>query len=388
MPPDPGLLVVGGGHAGLLLALAAERAGVDVAVLDPFSLDADAPADGRCLALLAGSRAAIEGLGVWWALEGGGVPVRAMIVAGGSDRPVAYRAADLDGRDFAHGFESAALRNRLAAAVRARPRIRRHRGRLAGLARDPGGIEARLDDGTALRARLVVGADGRGSQVRRLAGIGVESRAYGQSALCFSVAHARDHRRRGYEWLRPDGPLALLPVAEGRTGVTWVEPEAKAGGLAALPENELLERLDAETGGVLGAARIDTPVAVFPLGVQHARRYAAPRIALVGDAAHGVHPVHAQGFNMGVGDVAALVALLRGRPGDPGAADLLKRYERERWRANAGRILMTDGLVRVFTGAPPLRLAGRAALGLVGAVPPLKRLAIAHGMQLGRGASG
>ena len=379
------LLVVGGGHAGLLLALAAEAAGIDVAILDPMPLGGVRPADGRCLAVLGGSRAVLEGLGVWWAIEGGGVPVRAMTIASGTGRPVTYRAADLDGRDFAYGFEAAALRNCLSLAVCTRSRIRHYKGRVAGIARDALGIAAKLDDGTTLHARLIVGADGRNSLVRRLAGIGVDARAYRQSALCFSVAHARDHRRQGYEWLRPNGPLALLPVAEGRTGVTWVEPEAAAGNLAALPEADLLERLDAETGRVLGRARIDTPLAVFPLGVQHARHYVAPRVALVGDAAHGVHPIHAQGFNMGVGDVAALVDLLRDRPADLGTADILKAYERARWRPNAARIRMTDGLVRVFTGASPLRLAGRAALGLVGAVPPLKRFAIAHGMQLSRG---
>ncbi len=381
------LAIVGGGHAGLLLALAAERAGFDTAVVDPAPLDGLQPPDGRCIALLAGSRQAIEGMGVWHALEGAGVSVRTMAVTElPSHGRVLYQADDLDGRDFAYGFETAGLRNCLAAAVAANPRIRRCRTAFAGYERRREGVEVRTTQGEPIAARLLIGADGRNSAVRRAARIGVTSSVYGQAALCFTIQHEAPHHAQGHEWLRPEGPLALLPVGDDRSGVTWVENPPKARRLGDLPEADLLDELCAVIGDTLGdRLRLTTPRAVFPLGVQHARRYAAPRLALVGDAAHGVHPIHAQGFNMGVGDVEALIAVLadaRRRGRELGAPDTVKGYERARYNANLGRVWMTDGLVRVFTGPPPLRLAGRAALRLIGAVPPLKRRAIAHGMQL------
>ena len=381
------LAIVGGGHAGLLLALAAEKAGFDAAVIDPAPLDRPRPADGRCIALLAGSREAIEGLGVWDALEGAGVPVRTMAVTELPSRGrVLYRADDLDGRDFAYGFETAGLRNCLATAAAANPRIRRCSAAFAGYERRHGGVEVRTADGEPIAARLLIGADGRNSAVRRAARIGVTSNVYGQAALCFTIQHEAPHHAQGHEWLRPEGPLALLPVGDDRSGVTWVENPAKARRLGDLDEADLLDELRAVIGDTLGETLcLTTPRAVFPLGLQHARRYAAPRLALVGDAAHGVHPIHAQGFNMGVGDVEALIRALvdaRRRKHDLGAPDTVKAYERARYGANLGRVWMTDGLVRVFTGPPPVRFVGRAALRLIGAVPPLKRRAIAHGMQL------
>jgi 2-octaprenyl-6-methoxyphenol hydroxylase len=233
----------------------------------------------------------------------------------------------------------------------------------------------------------VVGADGRGSRVRELARIAVDRWRYDQRALTMVLRHQWPHRGTVREWLRRGGPLATLPLTGDRTGITWVERDGPAKTLAALPRGELLAELGRATGDALGRAEIESGPSSYPLGAQHARSYVAPRVALVGDAAHGVHPIHAQGFNMGVADVGALVEALlaaRTRGLDLGSGEVLLPYARARRADNTQRLWLTDGLVRIFTAdLAPLRLARSLALDAVERVPPLKRLAVRHGMQAG-----
>lgn len=385
------IVVVGGGHAGLWLGAAAARAGLSVAVVDPQTADqvrASAP-DGRTLALLGGSRRVGEAQGIWPFIERVGHPVGRVEVrdtAGGSR--VRYDSRDFGGQPFAWGVEAAWLRVALLAAFEASDGTRVwSRGRLQGLQRGAGWIAAELDSGRTLHARLLVGADGRGSRVRNLARIELSSFSYGQAALAFVVRHDRPHDSAVRERLRPAGPLALLPVGADRSGVTWVESEAAARELAAQPPAALLDRLGRETDGVLGRLALASPVAVWPLGAQHARRYVAPRLALVGDAAHGVHPIHAQGFNMGVADIGVLlerIVAARRAGRDIGAADLLVGYERLRWWDNERRLRLTDGLNRLFSNdLLPARLVRGAVLRALDAIPPLKALAVREGMRAG-----
>ena len=225
------------------------------------------------------------------------------------------------------------------------------------------------------------------SRIRELARIAVDRWAYDQRALTMVLRHERPHGGMVREWLRRGGPLATLPLPGRRTGITWVERAADAAALAAMPPGELLAAFDAATGGVLGQAAIESGPTFYPLGAQHARSYVAPRLALVGDAAHGVHPIHAQGFNMGVADVGALVDALvaaQARGLDLGSGEALLPYARARRGDNTQRLWLTDGLVRLFTAdLPPLRAARSLALDTIERVPPLKRLAVRHGMQTG-----
>ncbi len=386
---DGDILIVGGGHTGLFLACALARAGFEPLVVDPRPPERTLPPfDGRNLALLRSTEEAARRIDLWSHLRRVVCPVDTVVV---DERPggtrVVYRASELDGRPFAFGVEHAALRNALLDAFRTRLGEERWlRGELVDFAREDGAIRARLSDGRELRARLLLGCDGRESRVRELAGIGVERRSYDQAALTFVVAHERPHRHTIREWLRPGGPLALLPLPGRLTGITWVEPEERARELAALPEASLLSRLSLETEGVLGELRLESGVGVWPLSAHHAERYVAPRIALVGDAAHGVHPIHAQGFNMAVADVVALTAALaraRRLGRDPGTPDVLLAYERERRPANARRIWMTDTLARIFSSELPLLQPVRSGILLLLAhLPPLRRLAATHGTTL------
>ncbi|GBD40834.1 2-octaprenyl-3-methyl-6-methoxy-1,4-benzoquinol hydroxylase [bacterium HR39] len=393
MPASTGLdaeiLIVGGGHTGLFLACALARAGFEPLVVDPGAPErALPPFDGRNLALLRSTEEAARRLDLWAHLRQVVCPVDTVEV---DERPggarVVYRASEIDGRPFAFGVEHAALRNALLDAFRARLGTGRWiRGELADFVREDGAIRARLSDGRELRVRLLVGCDGRESRVRALAGIGVRRWSYPQAALAFVVGHERSHRHTIREWLRPGGPLALLPLPGRLTGVTWVEPEERARELAGLSEASLLSRLSLESEGVLGALRLESGVGVWPLSAHHAERYVAPRIALVGDAAHGVHPIHAQGFNMAVADAVALAEVLaraRRLGRDPGTPDVLLAYDRGRRSANARRIWMTDTLARIFSSELPLLQPLRSGiLMLLAGLPPLRRLAATHGMTL------
>ncbi len=385
------VVIVGAGHAGLWLGSSLARAGLCVTIVDPDPVDraSDRSTDGRTLALLGGSREVGERLGVWPHLEGIAQPVRQVEVRDAlSGARVRYTPAELGVQTFAWGVENRPLRAALADAfVTAAGETAWTCGRLAGLRRQANSIVVELEDGRELRAALAIGADGRGSRLRGLLGIQLGRETYGQAALALVVAHARPHEDTVRECMRARGPLALLPLRGQRSGVTWVEPEAEARRIAALPAERILERLAAETGDVLGELRLDGPVAVWPVGAQHARRYVAPRAGLIGDAAHGVHPIHAQGFNMGVADIGVLAGLLieahaRGR--DLGAPSLLLAYERARWWDNERRLRLTDGLNRLFsTDLAPARLLRGTVLRALDGIPPLKAFAVREGMRAG-----
>jgi 2-octaprenyl-6-methoxyphenol hydroxylase len=384
------ILVVGGGHAGLLAAAAAAGLGFDVRLIDPQPWPAivTAEPEGRSLAVLAGSTAIMQDLGVWPFVEGLGEPVWQTIVRDAvTGRQIAYDNA-ADRRPFAYGFQNVDLRRGLLQAFLAKAGDGAYlRGTVLALRPSGKQTQVVLDDGRHLEAGLVVAADGRASKLRGLAGIAVTGWRYDQSALALVIRHARPHAGAVREWLRPAGPLAFLPLTGQRTGVTWVERIGPAADLAAEAPASLIEQLQALTGGVLGRMEIAAGPALYPLAAHQAARYVRPRLALVGDAAHGTHPVHAQGFNMGVGDIGALargLARARQRGLDPGGGEVLLPYERERRPANTRRLLLTDGLNRMFstTAFPATRLRS-LALATLDTVPPLKNLAMRHGMQLG-----
>jgi 2-octaprenyl-6-methoxyphenol hydroxylase len=382
--------IVGGGPVGLLLALAFERLGLSSVVVDAQPVEATlrAPFGGRAIALMYGSKRVFEALGLWARLAQVAEPVRAVMVEDrGTGTGIAYEAAEIVDHPFGYGIETRALRRVLLEFV-----LERHGievvapARLAGLERAGDHIGARLDDGRRLTAALIVGADGRASTVRSRAGLDGSARAYGQTALTFAIRHERPHEGQVREFLRPAGPLALLPIGERLSSVTWIEVDRLAQHLLAGPRDALAALLDEQIAGALGGFRIVGEPAAHPLSGHHARRFVAPRIALVGDAAHGIHPIHAQGFNLAVRDVATLAEVLveAARAGrDVGGPEVLMRYDRLR-RADVRLVAgMTDGLNSLFSNdLAPARLVRRVGLRALERLSQLRHLAMRRGMGL------
>jgi 2-octaprenyl-6-methoxyphenol hydroxylase len=303
----------------------------------------------------------------------------------GNDASLSFDAATLSERVFAYGITNRALHRRLLQLCAQRPDIELLApARLSAVERQADGLAVTLADGTRLNASLVVGADGRGSVVRELANIPVQRWSYPQSAITFALELARPHDHCVHESLRAAGPLALLPIGPALCSVTWVEGHAVARRLLTSdPSTLLLELQDRIELDLEGASVRGQPTG-HPLGGLRAARYSAPRVALVGDAAHGLHPIHAQGFNLGVRDVAALAEELAAclwSGGDPGSAELLLRYDRRRRLDASLTVGFTDGLNRLFSNdlaaAKLLRGLGFAAIERV---PSLKELAMRRGM--------
>ena len=383
------ILIVGGGHSGLLLALALHHAGVSATVIEaqPLETVMAAPFDGRALALMYGSRRVLDGLGLWPAFAGIAEPVRGVHVRDqGTGACMAFDAASLDQEVFAYGITNDALRRRLLELCRARRIELLAPTRLAGLRRRADAVIATLDDGSERSASLVVGADGRGSMVRELARIGARRWRYPQSAITFALRLERPHDGCVHEHLRPPGPLALLPIGRDLCSITWVESRAVAEGLLRLDTDSLLLELQDRLDVDLGEASICGRPTGHPLSGLQAARYSGPRVALVGDAAHGLHPIHAQGFNLAVRDVAALAevvvdSLCAGA--DPGGADALLRYDRLRRTDAWLTVGLTDGLNRLFsTDLAPVRLVRGLGFAAIDRLPPLKHLAMRRGMGL------
>jgi 2-octaprenyl-6-methoxyphenol hydroxylase len=384
------VLIVGGGHVGLLLALALERLGLQPVVVDAQPIDATLGArfDGRALALMYGSKRVFEVLGLWPRFTRVAEPVHAVLLEDRSTgSSIAYEAAEIADHPFGYGIETRTLRRILLELVLERPAIEVVApARLAGLERADDHIAAKLDDRRCLKAALIVGADGRASTVRARAGLDGSSRQYGQTALTFALGHELPHDGRVREFLRPAGPLALLPIGAGLSSVTWVEASSLARHLLAGPRDTLAAMLAEQIDGVLGRFQIAGEPAAHPLCTHHARRFVAPRIALVGDAAHGIHPIHAQGFNLAVRDVATLAEVLveavrEGR--DVGDPEVLMRYDRLR-RADVRMVAgITDGLNSLFSNdLGPAKLVRRVGLGALERLSPLKHLAMRRGMGL------
>jgi 2-octaprenyl-6-methoxyphenol hydroxylase len=381
---------VGGGHVGLLLALALERLGLPTAVVDaqPVAATLGARFDGRALALMYGAKRVFEALGLWDRFARAAEPVRAVILEDRSTGSrIAYEAAEIVDHPLGYGIETRALRRILLELTLERPAIEVIApALLAGLERTGDRVAARLDDGRRIEAALVVGADGRASTVRTRAGLDGSARQYGQTALTFALRHELPHDGRVREFLRPAGPLALLPIGPRLSSVTWIEASSLARHLLAGSRDALAAMLAEQIDGVLGPFEITGEPAAHPLATHHARRFVAPRIALVGDAAHGIHPIHAQGYNLAVRDVATLAEVLvqavrEGR--DVGDPEVLVRYDRLR-RADTRLIGgMTDGLNSLFSNdLGPARLARRLGLSALERLSPLKHLAMRRGMGL------
>ena len=376
------VVIAGGGFAGLALALALRQGLGDsfrVVVADP-AFAADARPDLRASAIAAAARRMFETLGVWDAVAQDAQPILDMVVTDSklehAVRPVFLTfAGDVEpGQPFAHMIENAPLNAALAAKAREQG-IALQAAAVTGFEHGPSRISVTFGDGS-VAASLLVAADGARSGVREQAGIASHGWSYGQSAIVTTVAHERAHNGRAEEHFLPAGPFAILPLKGNRSSLVWTETDAEAARIIALPDDEFHAELERRFGlhlgdiGVVGAKR------AYPLGLFIARSFIAERIALVGDAAHVIHPIAGQGLNMGLRDVAALAEAIvdAARLGlDVGGADVLTRYQRWRRFDTMAMGVATDGLNRLFSNeSDVLRLMRDVGLGLVDRMPALK----------------
>jgi 2-octaprenyl-6-methoxyphenol hydroxylase len=387
---DVDVLIAGGGFAGLSLAIALRQGlgpSYAVTLADPM-LGATHAEDERASAIVAAARRLFETLGVWKVVVGEAQPILDMVVTDSrlddAVRPVFLTfAGEIEpGEPFAHMIEN----RRLVQALQAKARevgVELLATAVSGF--DPpsageGHVVARLQDGATVSARLLVAADGARSRIRRRAGVATHGWNYGQSAIVTNVTHERDHGGRAEEHFLPGGPFAILPLKGRRASIVWTEPVREAERIMGLPDDafhaELEQRFKLHLGEItaVGARR------VHPLGFFVARSFIAERVALVGDAAHVIHPIAGQGLNMGLKDVAALAEVIvdAARLGlDPGSAAILERYQRWRRFDTMAMGVATDGLNRLFSNrSAVLRLVRDVGLGLVDRVPDLKRLFI------------
>ncbi len=381
------VLIAGGGFAGLTLAIAL-RQGLgpqfSVTVADPM-LGRSHADDERASTIVAAARRLFEALGIWQAVAEQSQPILDMVVTDSrlddAVRPVflTFTGEIEPGEPFAHTIENCFLVAALEAKAKAAGVTLRASG-VSKVTQESEHVVAELNDGAAFNARLLAAADGARSSIRERAGIAVHGWNYGQSAIVVNVGHERDHGGRAEEHFLPAGPFAILPLKGRRSSIVWTEATRDAERIMALPDDafhaELERRFKLHLGEIttVGARR------VHPLGFFVARSFIAERIALIGDAAHVIHPIAGQGLNMGLKDVAALAEVIvdAARLGlDPGAADVLERYQRWRRFDTMTMGFATDGLNRLFSNhSAVLRLARDVGLGLVDRVPNLKRLFI------------
>jgi 2-octaprenyl-6-methoxyphenol hydroxylase len=389
----PDVLIAGGGLAGATLALALKQAGLTPLVVDPQPpAETLAPTfDGRSTAVAFSTFRMLKALGMGEALTPHACRMDRILVTDGR-RPGAaspppspaflrFDADEIadrtDGEPLGYLIENRRIRLAQAGAMARAGVDLRAPARLVELNLERDGVTARLDDGTAVRAPLVVAADGRGSTVRAAAGINTVGWGYGQSGVVATVRLEHDHGNVAHEYFLPDGPFAILPLTDRRASLVWTESTRRAEALKAASDAAFLSHLRRRFGEFLGQVTVEGPRFVYPLSLELAEALTGPRAALVGDAAHGVHPVAGQGLNMGLKDVAALTEVLveaARRGEDIGSSAVLDRYARWRRFDNVALAAGFDGFVRLFSNdLPPVRLARDLGMAVVNRVAPLRR---------------
>ncbi len=390
--PGEAIVIAGGGIAGLSLALALKQAlgrAFAVIVADP-AFARPARADTRAYAVAAAAQVMLQSLGIWDKIAGDAQAMTEMVVSdsrsGDVVRPVflTFDGEVEPGQPFAHMVGSGALIEALTAACREAGVELRDEG-VTRFDSGDAGVSVVFAGGETLPARLLVAADGARSRLREQAGIGWVGWDYGQSGLVATIGHERPHGGRAVEHFLPSGPFAILPLSDGgrlghRSSMVWSERNENVPALFSLDEEGMLAEIERRFGLELGEIALESPVSAHPLGFGVARRFVGERLALLGDAAHLIHPIAGQGLNLGLKDVAALAEVIvdAARLGlDPGAADVLEGYERARRFDTVAMGAATDGLNRLFSNdATPLRLARDLGLGLVDRLPGLKRFFI------------
>ncbi len=387
MSAQRSIVICGGAFAGLALAVALRQGlGPDIPVIvaDP-ALSVRPSRDPRATAIVAACRRLFEAIGVWNEIAGEAQPILDMVVTDSkledATRPVflTFTGNVEPGEPFAHMVENRHLIDALVRRAESAG-IELRTGAVTSYASRPDGIDVTFSDGSTILASLLVAADGARSKLRERAGIATHGWDYDQSGIVVTVLHERDHKGRAEEHFLPAGPFAILPLTGKRSSLVWTEKRGEAARIVALSDDEFHAELERRFGLHLGEIKVLDKPRAFPLSYFVARSFIAERLALVGDAAHVIHPIAGQGLNMGLKDVAALAEVIvdAARLGmDPGQADVLERYQRWRRFDTMAMGLATNSLNFLFSNKSNLLRAVRdIGLGIVDRAPPLKNLFI------------
>ncbi len=390
---DADVIIAGAGMAGATLALALKQGGLTPILIDPIVFDAQlAPTfDGRSSAIAYASFRQWRALGLAQDIEPHAQRIEQILVTDGRSpgasvgKPspfyLRFDSAEIadrsDGEPLGYLLENRRSRAALAAAVEKAKITVLAPARVDQVSFDTDCARVTLEDGRVLTAPLVVGAEGRASVVRAAAGINSLGWAYAQTGVVATVKLARPHEGVAHEYFLPGGPFAILPLTEDRASLVWTEPTAKAQALKSARPEVFHAHLQRRFGALLGEAQVMGPVFTYPLSLQLAERMCAPRAALLGDAAHGIHPIAGQGLNLGLKGAAALAEVLvdAARLGeDIGSEVVLERYARWRRFDNISVVAACDLFVRLFSNDNPLlRLARGAGMAAVNRIGPARR---------------
>lgn len=380
------IVISGGSLNGATLALALAQGGARVAVVDrlPAATQEDADFDGRAYALALASQRLLSALGIWSDVAARSQPI--LEVKTGDGRPgegptggfLHLDSAEIDEGPMGHMLEDRHLRPALLSALAHAERVTHIPGEeIVAQSARPGMIEVTLASGASLSAALLVGADGRASPTARRAGISRQDSDYGQTALTCAVSHALPHGGIAHQFFMPTGPLAILPLPGNRSSIVWSEHRTRAEELARADDAVFLEALRPVFGDFLGEIALAGRRFAYPLTLSVATSTVAERVALVGDAAQGIHPIAGQGLNQGLRDIATLAEVVteaRRRGEDPGSAQVLERHRQWRSFDRTTLTLATDGFNRLFSNDNPLIRAARdLGVSVVASLPDMRQ---------------
>ncbi len=382
------LLIVGGGLNGPALALAAANAGLSVTIIDALPAQArmSSDFDGRGYALSLGSQRLLKAIGLWAAVAPHAQPILDVKVTDGKpgEAPAPFMLefdhAEIDDGPVGFMLEDRFLRRAFLNALDGHARITQIEGMVAAQDISERGAVLTLADGTTIAGKLVVGCDGRASGTAVRAGIKRTGWSYKQTALVCAIQHEKPHGGCAHQYFLPPGPLAILPLPDNQSSIVWTESDKVAQQIQALSDEDYLAVLKPRFGDFLGEISLAGGRFTYPLNITLANAFYAPRVALVGDAAHGMHPIAGQGLNAGLKDVGALTEVLveaHRRGEDIGREDVLARYSQWRHFDIATMALMTDTFNKLFSNDNPmLRLVRDLGMGVVNALPNVRREAI------------
>ena len=385
------ITIIGGGLSGLSLALCLANTGKSVICIDRDDPKHQMKAsfDGRTIAISYGSSRVLEKAGIWEDLLKDACPINEIqIMDNGSRSLLDFLSSDVNDQSFGWIIENRLVRTELfKAAAKHKNLTHLAPSEIVSFENTGDAINATLSDGTEVKSQLLVGADGRNSWVRDEAGIRTRGWSYNQRAIICTVEHQHPHNNIAIEDFRPEGPFAVLPMTDGpdgthRSSLVWTEHGPKRRSALHMDDETFNLALASRFPDFYGEVRKATPTQAYPLGLIHAEKYTAPRIALVADAAHGIHPIAGQGLNIGLRDVQKLTELAETAE-DMGSEQFLDEYERARRLDNMGMIFATDSLNKLFSNnIPPLRFARRMGLKAVSKLPMAKNFFMKQAMGL------